>query len=291
MDRAAPRTDAHIVRYGVQHQDVLLVAERKKRGHCPKAAAALTRSDSVPSVPPELIAYRPMRYSERPTDWRSRLCGMGGTALVFLLIAAATLVTWRVVQPIVAEPAPLLVVDLQPLSAPPEPVKEVPEGPEQVEQEEQKPKEQEDRPAPPEITIQELSPITLPTPPPVEALRAADPVPETTAPKSIPAPPANRAASKAEATWEAMLLAHLEQYRRYPASARARRLEGTAYVWFRMNREGKVLASEIARSSGSAVLDRAALATIRRAQPLPAIPDDRPDPLELSVPVEFFVSR
>ncbi|WP_239509389.1 energy transducer TonB family protein [Stenotrophomonas maltophilia] len=43
------------------------------------------------------------------------------------------------------------------------------------------------------------------------------------------------------------------------------------------------------RSSGIPELDRAALATIRRAQPLPAIPDDRPDPLDLSVPVEFFL--
>lgn len=49
--------------------------------------------------------------------------------------------------------------------------------------------------------------------------------------------------------------------------------------------------AEIARSSGSAMLDRAALDTIRRAQPLPAISEDKPNELDLSVPVEFFVRK
>ncbi|WP_313440412.1 energy transducer TonB [Novosphingobium sp.] len=47
--------------------------------------------------------------------------------------------------------------------------------------------------------------------------------------------------------------------------------------------------SSLGRSSGSIFLDRAALETIRRAQPLPAIPEGKPDELELSVPVEFFL--
>lgn len=106
----------------------------------------------------------------------------------------------------------------------------------------------------------------------------------------MPAPPARQAASNQKATWVALLLAHLEKYRRYPAAARARRHEGVAYVTFRMNRAGTVLSADIVRSSGSAMLDRAALDTLRRAQPLPKIPDDRPDTLELSVPVEFFVA-
>lgn len=127
--------------------------------------------------------------------------------------------------------------------------------------------------------------------PAVQQAPAAEAVPATTAPRSLPAPPANHASSNAEATWEALLLSHLQKYRRYPAAARARREQGVAYVLFRMNRQGQLLSAAIARSSGSAALDRAALETLRRAQPLPAIPDDRPDPLELSVPVEFFVHR
>lgn len=230
------------------------------------------------------------RYSDRPTDWRTRAAGMAGTGGIFLTILAAALLTWRVTHPVVAASVPT-VVALLPLAAPPEPIQEVPEGPRQVEQKEQQPKEDEDRPDPPEIIIPRSSSVTITVPPPVEQVRAADPVPETTAPRSLPAPPANRASSDAEVTWEALLLAHLEQYRRYPASAWARGVQGVAHVRFRMNRQGRLLSLEILRSSGSALLDRAALDTLRRAEPLPAIPADRPHELRLSVPVEFFVRR
>lgn len=213
----------------------------------------------------------------------SLTCGLH--ALAF----AALMLKWQD-APIMVEPSQAIVVELLPLAAPPEPVQEVPEGPQQVEQKEQKPKE-EDRPAPPDIVIPQPAPITIPAESPAERVEAADPVPETTAPRSMPAPPANRASSNAEATWEALLLAHLEKYRRYPASARNRGVQGVAYVRFRMNRAGRLLSAEIIRSSGSEALDRAALETLRRAEPLPAIPSDRPDILELSVPVEFFVRR
>lgn len=231
-----------------------------------------------------------VRYSDSPVGWRTRAVGACGTGGIFALLAFAAFFTWRVVQPIVAPPAPL-VVDLLSFTAPPEPVQEVPEGPQQVEQKAQKPEEREEKPEPPEIVVVQPSPIATAAEPPVETAKAADPVPQTTAPKSLPAPPANHASSNTEVTWEALLLAHLEKYRRYPAAARARREQGVVHVTFRMNRQGQLLSAAIARSSGSAALDRAALDTLRRAQPLPPIPADKPDPLELSVPVEFFVKR
>lgn len=229
------------------------------------------------------------RYSDRPMDWRTRGLGMASTATVFLAMAVAAFFTWRTVYPIVTAPAPL-VVEMLPLAAPPDPAQEVPEGPQQVERKERKPTEPEDRPAPPEIVVPWASPIILPSLPPVEQVEAADPVPETTAPKSLPAPPASRASSQAQVTWEALLLAHLERYRRYPVTARTRREQGVVYVAFRMNRVGAVLSASIARSSGSAILDRAALDTVHRADPLPAIPEDRiGETIDLVVPVEFFV--
>lgn len=45
------------------------------------------------------------------------------------------------------------------------------------------------------------------------------------------------------------------------------------------------------RGSGCPFLDREALATLRRAQPLPHIPDDRPEILEVAVPIEFFLKH
>lgn len=232
-------------------------------------------------------AYSYSRYTDQPMDWRTRLVGISGTAGVFLAIAAVSLITWQVVQPLVAPPA-LTIVNLQSYEAPPKPVREVPEGPEQVQQEKQKPREQE-RPDPvPEIVVPQPSPVTQPVLPPVERSTVVDPVPETTAPKSLPAPPSNRASSNTDATWQALLLAHLEKHRRYPARARAARQQGVVHVSFRMNRQGQVLSSSVLRSSGHAALDQAAIDTLRRAQPLPRIPDDRPDVVELTIPVEFF---
>ncbi|MGI9377318.1 MAG: TonB family protein [Tsuneonella suprasediminis] len=253
--------------------------------------AALRPEASVAELAPSAEWVPGPRYCDQPMDWRTRLAGLGGTAAVGLLIVLCLFFTWRVVQPVIAPSTPLTVIDLQGLEAPPEPVREVPDGPEQVLQEEQKPSEQEQADPPPEIILPRLSPLTQPVAPPVEQTAAADPVPETTAPKSIAAPPANRMSSNAEATWEALLLAHLEEYRRYPARARAARQEGVVHVRFRMNRAGAVLSASILRSSGFSTLDRAALDTLKRAQPLPAIPDDRPDEVELTIPVEYFVRR
>ena len=229
------------------------------------------------------------RYSDQPTDWRTRLVGLSATIVVILTLVASLFITWRAMQPRIAAQTPLVVVNLQSLAAPPEPVMEVPEGPAQIEQNEQKPRE-EDRPEFPQILVPKVSAPAQPSTP-TEPAQVAKAIPKTTAPKSLPAPPAEHVASDTALTWEAQLLAHLEKYRRYPGTARVRRVQGVAYVKFSMNRQGRVLSIRLVRSSGSILLDRAALETIRRAQPLPAIPDDRPDVLELSVPVEFFVHR
>lgn len=257
--------------------------------------AVINRRAYDQSLPRERIAAVPAvatsysRYSDQPTNWRTRAVGLGGTATVGLVTALCLLVTWHVVEPMTAPPS-LTVVNLDSLEAPPEPAREVPEGPEQVQQEELKPKVQEPDPVP-EIVVPRISAITQPTPPPVEQTAIADPVPETTAPKSIPAPPARQASSNADLSWEALIMARLEKHRRYPAAARSRGEQGVAFVTFRMNREGHVLSSRISRSSGSARLDQAALETLKRADPLPPIPNDKPSELELTVQVEFFVGR
>lgn len=235
-----------------------------------------------------VLQASPARYSDQPIGWRIRATALGSIFLSSGAVLAALLIVFSAVQPLVSAPPPIVAVTLQPLAAPPEPVQEVPEGPEQVEQKEQL-QEREEQPEPLEIVPLRLAPLAIPTPPPAAPAKAADPVPETTAPKTVPAPPARQMSSNSEASWETLLLSHLEKHRRYPATAKGR--AGVAYVSFRMNRQGQVLSASIARSSGSTALDRAALDTVRRAQPLPAIPADRPDVLELSVPVEFFVRR
>lgn len=90
-------------------------------------------------------------------------------------------------------------------------------------------------------------------------------------------------------TWDSQVLAHLERHRRYPASAQRRGLEGVARVRFKMDRQGRVLWSRLETSSGHAELDRAAVETPRRAQPLPAIPANLPDQVERVVAIDFYL--
>lgn len=228
-----------------------------------------------------------LRYSYEPVDWRARLAGVGGTGAVLLVLAVAAFVRLHVAPPKVATSQPLTVVYFERLEAPADPVREVPEGPEQVQQNASR-GQADEQPAdvpPPRL------PLPLPdqaVPRPAERAVAAEAVRDTSAPKSIPAPPAARAATNVAATWQAMVMAHLEKYRRYPAAARARGQQGVVQVTFRMNRQGRVLSARISRTSGSAMLDRAAIDNVKRAQPLPAIPDDMPGELELAVEVEFF---
>lgn len=232
------------------------------------------------------------RYDERPADWQTRLVGMGGTAAVILLLLACALVSWQAVKPRLVPPSTPLAVEMLPLGAPPEPIHEVAPGPQQA--------EQQDTPPVPDTATTTTPPLVrlpaiLPSARQPEPARpATDPGPrvtETTAPKNVAAPAAARMSSEARPNWEAQLLAHLQRYRRFPARARAARQEGTVQVRFRMNRAGAVLSASVQRSSSFSTLDMAALDTLKRAQPLPAIPADRPDIVELTIPVEFYIGR
>ncbi|WP_255265987.1 energy transducer TonB family protein [Sphingopyxis terrae] len=259
---------------------------------CPDSPLQRGNTSPVPVASPQLAEFSRSysRYCDQPMDWRTRLFGIAGTAAVIGLVLAAALFTWTTVyQPVRATSPPLTVVELQPLAAPPEPVRNVAPGREQVEKQEA-----------------ELEPVTEPIPIPLVQIAAptmsardlrapvkiVDPgpaVPETTAPKSVAAPTADRLSNDVRPDWEGLILARLERYRRYPARARAARQQGTVYVRFKMNRSGMVLSSAIVKKSGSYDLDQAALQTLDRAQPLPAIPADRPDVVELTIPVEFFL--
>lgn len=154
-------------------------------------------------------------------------------------------------------------------------------------------------PPPPPPEVAEVEPPPEPVPEPVFVPQAS--VPTTTAPPEVQAPEAVTAAAPVMAdasaimasvmpSFEQILLAHLEQHRRYPARARKRHQEGTATLRFVMDREGHVLSFRLERSSGYDLLDDEVLEMIRRAEPLPAIPAELGrDRLELVVPVRFVL--
>jgi protein TonB len=73
-----------------------------------------------------------------------------------------------------------------------------------------------------------------------------------------------------QASWNSELAAHIRRYATYPNGSS--RESGTVQVSVTIDRNGRLLSHRIAGSSGSPVLDRAALASIERAQPYPRFP-------------------
>ncbi len=90
-----------------------------------------------------------------------------------------------------------------------------------------------------------------------------------------PAPGAARRDPQAVANWQSRLLARLERYKHYPDEAQARGEAGTPQIAFDVDLRGGVHDIRIVHSSGSSVLDHAALALPRRAAPLPPPPSGR----------------
>lgn len=88
--------------------------------------------------------------------------------------------------------------------------------------------------------------------------------------------------------WRRDLVMYLNKHKRYPAKAREERRHGVVNVAFAMDRTGRVLHATVAKSSGSDVLDQAALDILEKASPLPVPPVARVgDTLELVVPVNY----
>lgn len=84
------------------------------------------------------------------------------------------------------------------------------------------------------------------------------------------------------------LVAWLDRYKDYPPEVKKRKQQGTVVLAFSIDRAGEVLAARIQTSSGYPLLDRAALAMLDRAAPLPPMPDSMPhEHLHLAVPIEY----
>jgi protein TonB len=97
-------------------------------------------------------------------------------------------------------------------------------------------------------------------------------------------------AAAAAASYRSALASHLQRFKQYPSSARARNEQGTTALNFTVTRNGRVTSSRLARSSGFASLDQETMALIRRAQPLPAFPPEmREASLNFTVPFSFTI--
>jgi len=229
---------------------------------------------------------------------------------------AAAFVHWHPLDD-AADPTSALVVDLAPMPvSPTDTPLAVPPGPEQVQAEatpqpaekvEEKPEEtrevskvEEEQLLPaetPEVAMAALPPEARPEVPADNQI----PVPMTTAPQApkveeaaIAAAPMqgqiNVSNTNAIPTWKRQVVSLLERHKRYPEAAQARNQHGTVELAFSLDRQGRVTASRIAKSSGSSALDEATLDLVRRAQPFPPPPPDMAGAeINLSVPIRYNI--
>jgi protein TonB len=119
-------------------------------------------------------------------------------------------------------------------------------------------------------------------PPPIDAPRAPA--------AAAPDPGIAAAAARARASWEKALVSHLNRYKRYPRSARARGIRGDVRVRFTLDRTGQVTGATVVESSGYSALDDEALAVLRRASPMPAPPEQIGGAaFDMVLPIQFRI--
>jgi len=103
-----------------------------------------------------------------------------------------------------------------------------------------------------------------------------------------PAQGIGESARRARLTWQKELVAHFDRHKRYPAGHPARAAE--IVVSFELDRTGHVLSSRVVRSSGDPAFDEAALAMLKRSDPVPSPPPLVADEgLTFTLPVIFRV--
>lgn len=92
-------------------------------------------------------------------------------------------------------------------------------------------------------------------------------------------------------TYIARIRVWLGRHKYYPLTARRSGAQGTVRLYIIVDRSGDVLRVAVAHSSGSPILDRAAMDMVTRAAPLPPMPDDMlRTRLEIILPVRFTLS-
>ncbi|MBB3844609.1 protein TonB [Xanthomonas arboricola] len=251
-----------------------------------------------------LIYTLPMLRADGPTpppDGRwSKLAAVCTTAVIHALIAWLVLDQSRFEASISPQEEVRMHLTLVPAAAPPTLIAPV-QSPEHVPQQSQSISWSQPRLEAPivERPTRQPTPASLPRIGPmplsdvVEHSMEASPgqddaLSHATAPDSPPAPP-GPAAGMTDPNWEGRVLERLQRFRRYPTTAKAHRQEGVVFVRALVNHQGRVLAARVHLGSGYLVLDDEALGTFARAQPFPRPPHTLPDPVELEVPVEFFL--
>lgn len=174
--------------------------------------------------------------------------------------------------PAPAEPAPVQETVQEP--PPPQAVPEPTPAPPAVERSEPKPLPVKPRPAkavPPRPSASAAEPTPAR---PVESPPAADPSP---APVPVAQPPLAQPVTPApdpvlEDGYRARIRQAVDAHKHYPRMARRLGTEGRVVVAFTIEADGRLAGVRVVESSGSALLDEAALEAVRKTAPFPPFP-------------------
>ena len=105
-----------------------------------------------------------------------------------------------------------------------------------------------------------------------------------------PVPGIGKSLQRLQASWDAHLSAHFKRHLRLPDVPKDKNVK--VWVMVTLDRLGHVLSSSIAESSGDPAYDEAALAMIRRADPVPKPPPLVADTsLSFRLPVTFSAPK
>jgi TonB family protein len=89
--------------------------------------------------------------------------------------------------------------------------------------------------------------------------------------------------------YEQLISMWIRKFQIIPPEARTQNMQGDTVVRIRIDRQGNIRYYILEHSTGFQVLDRAAIDMIRRANPVPAVPNDYPSDelMEFLIPVSF----
>ncbi|MCJ2108530.1 energy transducer TonB [Methylobacterium sp. E-041] len=100
---------------------------------------------------------------------------------------------------------------------------------------------------------------------------------------------AKQAEQRIRKTWEKQLVVHLTRYRSYPTITADQNAQVT--LSFVLDQSGHVVSATVAKSSGEAAIDQAALTMMQRADPVPAPPASvAAKGLNFSLPIVFTLN-
>jgi periplasmic protein TonB len=187
------------------------------------------------------------------------------------------------------QPQELLPPEPQVAEQPQEPLPEPPPPEPEPVQAEQLPPEPPPPPKPVEVQPKEPTIVTPPPKPVVKPEPRRPPKPAST-PKPTTAPQvavASAGAAVGQADWRSRVMGILGRAKRYPSAAEARHETGTVHLSFTVDRNGRVLSRNIARSSGFAALDQEVLSMLDRVQLPPFPPEMTQLRMTVTAPVHF----